>query len=145
VLPPGNPKGISSLTDLVRKDLRFVNRQPGSGTRVLLDYELKKRNISPTEISGYEREEFTHMAVGVAIASGLADAGLAVRAAARALALDFIAIANEQYDLLMGRDFFDSSRGQLLLTVISGESFKHAVNALSGYDTEKAGTVLYRQ
>jgi molybdopterin molybdotransferase/putative molybdopterin biosynthesis protein len=145
VVPPGNPKGISSLTDLVRKDIRFVNRQPGSGTRVLLDYELKKRNISPTEITGYEREEFTHMAVGVAIASGLADTGLAVRAAARALALDFIPIANEQYDLLMGRDFFDSSRGQLLLTVISGKSFKHAVNALSGYDTEKAGTVLYRQ
>ena len=145
VLPPGNPKGISSLRDLVRKDIRFVNRQPGSGTRVLLDYELKKRNISATEISGYEREEFTHMAVGVAIASGLADAGLAVRAAARALALDFIPVANEQYDLLMGRDFFDSLRGQLLLTVISGESFKHAVNALSGYDTERAGVVLYRQ
>ena len=145
VVTPGNPKGISSLTDLVRKDVRFVNRQPGSGTRVLLDYELKKRNISPTEISGYEREEFTHMAVGVAIASGLADAGLAVRAAARALALDFIPVANEQYDLLMADDFFDSPRGQLLLTVISGESFKDAVNALGGYDTEKAGVVLYRQ
>ncbi|MGN6731313.1 MAG: substrate-binding domain-containing protein, partial [Candidatus Binatia bacterium] len=145
VVPPGNPKGISSLTDLVRNDVRFVNRQPGSGTRVLLDYELKKRNISPTEISGYEREEFTHMAVGVAIASGLADAGLAVRAAARALALDFIPVANEQYDLLMAGDFFDSPRGQLLLRVISSESFKHAVNALSGYDTEKAGMVFYRQ
>jgi putative molybdopterin biosynthesis protein len=145
IVPPGNPKGISSLTDLVRNDIRFVNRQPGSGTRVLLDYELKKRNISPTKISGYEREEFTHMAVGVAIASGLADAGLAVRAAARALALDFIPVANEQYDLLMAGDFFDSPRGQLLLTVISSESFKHAVNALSGYNTERAGVVLYRQ
>jgi putative molybdopterin biosynthesis protein len=145
VVPPGNPKGISSVTDLVRKDIRFVNRQPGSGTRVLLDYELKKQNISPTEISGYEREEFTHMAVGVAIASGLADAGLAVRAAARALALDFIPVADEQYDLLMAGDFFDSPRGQLLLTVILSESFKHAVNALSGYNTERAGVVLYRQ
>jgi putative molybdopterin biosynthesis protein len=85
------------------------------------------------------------MAVGVAIASGLADAGLAVRAAARALALDFIPVANEQYDLLMARDFFDSPRGQLLLTVVSGDSFKYAVNALSGYDTERAGVVFYRQ
>jgi putative molybdopterin biosynthesis protein len=145
VVPRGNPKGISSLTDLAQNGIRFVNRQPGSGTRVLLDYELRKRNISPREIIGYEREEFTHMAVGVAVASGLADAALAVRAAARALALDFIPIANEQYDLLMARDFFDSSRGQLLLAVISGESFKRAVNALSGYDTERAGSVLYRQ
>ncbi|MGN6716934.1 MAG: substrate-binding domain-containing protein, partial [Candidatus Binatia bacterium] len=70
---------------------------------------------------------------------------LAVRAAARALALDFIPVANEQYDLLMAGDFFDSPRGQLLLRVISSESFKHAVNALSGYDTEKAGMVFYRQ
>jgi putative molybdopterin biosynthesis protein len=145
VVPRGNPKGISSLTDLARSDIRFVNRQPGSGTRVLLDYELRKRNISPTQISGYEREEFTHMAVGVAVASGLADAALAVRAAARALALDFVPVANEEYDLLIARDFFDSRRGQLLLTVISSQSFKDAVNALSGYDTRRAGVVLYRQ
>ncbi len=145
VVPRGNPKGISSLTDLARSDIRFVNRQPGSGTRVLLDYELRKRNISPTQISGYEREEFTHMAVGVAVASGLADAALAVRAAARALALDFVPVANEEYDVLIARDFFDSRRGQLLLTVISSQSFKDAVNALSGYDTRRAGVVLYRQ
>ena len=145
LVPAGNPKGISSLADLMRKDIRFVNRQPGSGTRVLLDYELKKRNISPTAISGYEREEFTHMAVGVAVASGLADAGLAVRAAARALALDFIPVANEQYDLLMAHDFFDSERGRCLLEVISADPFKHAVRALGGYQAENAGTVIYRQ
>jgi putative molybdopterin biosynthesis protein len=85
------------------------------------------------------------MAVGVAVASGLADAALAVRAAARALALDFVPVANEEYDLLIARDFFDSRRGQLLLTVISSQSFKDAVNALSGYDTRRAGVVLYRQ
>jgi putative molybdopterin biosynthesis protein len=145
LVPAGNPKGISSLSDLARKDIRFVNRQPGSGTRVLLDYELKKPNIRASEIAGYEREEFTHMAVGVAVASGLADAGLAVRGAARALTLDFIPVADEQYDLLMARDFFDSPRGQQLLTVITSESFKQAVNALGGYDTRKAGTILYRQ
>jgi putative molybdopterin biosynthesis protein len=119
----GNPKSIRSLGDLARKEVRFVNRQPGSGTRVLLDYQLRKLGIDAASIAGYEREEFTHMAVGVAIASGLADAGLAVRAAAHALGLDF---------------------GQLLQVIVSAE-FKLAVSALGGYDTSRAGTVLYRQ
>jgi len=145
IVARGNPKAICQLQDLARKDVRFVNRQPGSGTRVLLDYELKKLSIDGAAIAGYEREEFTHMAVGVAVASGLADAGLGVRAAAQALALDFIPIANEQYDLLIDRKFFESPRGDLLLTTICSNSFKGAVSALGGYDTATAGIVLYRQ
>ena len=141
----GNPKSIVSLQDLARKNVRFVNRQPGSGTRVLLDYELRKLGIAPASISGYEREEFTHMAVGVAIASGLADAGLGVRAAAQALALDFTPVASEQYDLLFALPFFDSARGEQLLEVICSDGFKRAVAALGGYDTQRAGAVLYRQ
>ena len=105
-----NPKSIRGLHDLARKDCRFVNRQPGSRTRVLLDYELKRLRIDPASIHGYEREEFTHMAVGVAVASGLADAGLGVRAAAQALGLDFIPLANEQYDLLCLRPFYESAK-----------------------------------
>lgn len=141
----GNPKSLCRLQDLTRKDLRFVNRQPGSGTRVLLDYQLKKLGMDGAAIAGYEREEFTHMAVGVAVASGLADAALGVRAAAQALALDFIPVANEQYDLLIERGFFESARGQLLLATIASDGFKNAVSALGGYDTAKAGAVLYRQ
>ena len=141
----GNPKAIRTLPDLIRGGIRFVNRQPGSGTRVLLDYELKKLSIDGATIAGYEREEFTHMAVGVAVASGLADAGLGVRAAAQALTLEFIPIASEQYDLLIERRFFESIRGEELLATIRSESFKSAVNALGGYDTAKAGVVLYRQ
>ena len=141
----GNPKSIQSLKDLARKDVRFVNRQPGSGTRVLLDYRLKKLAIDPPSIIGYEREEFTHMAVGVAITSGLADAGLGVRAAAQALGLDFIPIASEQYDLLAASSFFDSERGAQLLEVICSDGFKRAVAALGGYDPRRAGEVLYRQ
>jgi putative molybdopterin biosynthesis protein len=141
----GNPKSIHSLHDLARKGVRFVNRQPGSGTRVLLDFELKKLGIGAASISGYEREEFTHMAVGVAIASGLADAGLGVRAAAQALALDFIPVASEEYDLLIARAFFESARGDQLLRIICAEGFKRAVAALGGYDTPRAGAVLYRQ
>ena len=86
VVARGNPKSIGSLSDLI-SGIRFVNRQAGSGTRVLLDFELKRLGINPSSINGYEREEFTHMSVGVAIASGLADAGLAVRAGRRGLAM----------------------------------------------------------
>ncbi len=141
----GNPKSIRCLKDLARKGLRFVNRQAGSGTRVLLDYELKRLHIDASTIAGYEREEFTHMAVAVAIASGLADAGLGVRAAANALGLDFFPIANEEYDLIIGREFFESARGEQLLEAICSDGFKQAVDALGGYDPAKAGAILYRQ
>jgi putative molybdopterin biosynthesis protein len=145
LVAPGNPKSILSLKDLTRAGIRFVNRQPGSGTRVLLDYELKKLKIAPASINGYEREEFTHMAVGVAIGSGLVDAGLGVRAAANALGLEFVPLAHEQYDLLIARSFFESDRGQQLLQIICSAGFKAAVAGLGGYDTVQAGQILYRQ
>ena len=141
----GNPKRISNLKDLARSGVRFVNRQAGSGTRVLLDHELKKQNIDPARIAGYEREEFTHMAVGVAVASGLADAGLGVRAAATALDLDFIPLADEEYDLVMAQTFYESERGAKLMGIIGSDAFKAAVAALGGYDPQRAGEVLYRQ
>jgi putative molybdopterin biosynthesis protein len=141
----GNPKSITSLKDLARPKIRFVNRQSGSGTRVLLDHELKKLHIAPAAVAGYEREEFTHMAVGVAVASGLADAGLGVRAAATALDLDFIPVASEEYDLVAARSFYESQRGEKLMKVIGSEAFKRAVAELGGYDCRRAGEILYRQ
>jgi putative molybdopterin biosynthesis protein len=140
-----NPKEIRALEDLSRPGVRFVNRQPGSGTRVLLDYELRRSGIDPSSIAGYEREEFTHMAVGVAVASGLADAGLGVRAAATALGLDFVPVASEQYDLLFSRAFYESRRGRQLLAVLHSNEFKSAVAALGGYDPQQAGKVLFEQ
>jgi putative molybdopterin biosynthesis protein len=144
VVAPGNPKTIGSLRDLT-SGIRFVNRQAGSGTRVLLDFELKRLGINPNSIDGYEREEFTHMSVGVSIASGLADAGLAVRAAAQALSLDFIPIASEQYDLLFSRSFFESECGERLMRVLQSAAFKDAVAALGGYDSSDSGKLLYQQ
>ena len=141
----GNPKSITSLKDLARPEIRFVNRQSGSGTRVLLDHELKKLHIAPAAVAGYEREEFTHMAVGVAVASGLADAGLGVRAAATALDLDFIPVASEEYDLVVARSFYESQRGEKLMKVIGSEGLKRVVAELGGYDYRRAGEVLYRQ
>jgi len=136
----GNPKKIRTLRDLLRKGVRFVNRQPGAGTRVLLDYKLAKLRIRPERIDGYEREEFTHMAVAVAIASGLADCGLGIRSAAAALDLDFVPIENEEYDLLLRADFADSQMGEKLLAAIRSEDFRKAVHALGGYDPSRSGT-----
>ena len=141
----GNPKSITTLDDLSRPEIRFVNRQPGSGTRVLLDHELKRRHIAPAAVAGYGREEFTHMAVGVAVASNLADGGLGVRAAATALNLDFIPIASEQYDLAIARSFFDSEIGERLMQIIQSEPLKRVVAALGGYDSRRAGEILHRQ
>lgn len=141
----GNPKKIAGLKDLGRSDISFINRQPGSGTRVLLDFELKRLKLDPDSIRGYEREEFTHMAVGVAVVSGLADVALGVRSAANALGLDFIPVGEEQYDLLFWRPFFESEKGEKLLQVIRSAEFKKAVSALGGYDTHSTGEIFYRQ
>ncbi len=141
IVPQGNPKKIKGIKDLARKDVVFINRQPGAGTRILLDYKLEKLKIAPERIRGYEREEVTHMAVAVAVASGLADAGLGVKSAAKALGLDFVPIEREDYDLVFLKDFFHSDMGQKLVTVIRSDAFKRAVEALNGYDTKKTGTI----
>ncbi len=112
---------------------------------MLLDFELKRLRINPAAIRGYEREEFTHMAVGVAVASGLADVGLGVRSAANALRLDFIPVGEEQYDLLFLRPFFESERGGKLMEIIRSEGFKKGVEVLGGYDTRSTAEILYRQ
>ena len=137
----GNPKKIAGLRDLVRDDVQFVNRQPGAGTRVLLDYKLAKLRLRPERIRGYEREEFTHMSVAVAVASGLADCGLGVHSAANALGLDFIPVEKEDYDLVFRRDFYESATGQALLTAMRSPSFRDAVARLGGYDMGHSGAV----
>lgn len=137
----GNPKRLAGLRDLTREDVTFVNRQPGAGTRVLLDFALAKLGIRPEDIRGYEREEFTHMAVAVAVASGLADCGLGIQSAAAALGLDFIPIDNEDYDLVMRLDFAESELGRALIETVRSDDFRAAVGRLPGYDTERTGQV----
>ena len=142
IVPPGNPKGIKGIEDLVREDVRMVNRQAGSGTRILLDYRLRQLELAPARIAGYDNEEFTHMAVAVAVLSGAADVGLGIFAAARALGLDFVPVVTEQYDLVVPEVFFQQDAIQTLLSVITGSSFKKRVAALGGYHTERTGEAL---
>lgn len=145
LVPRGNPKGLSGIADLARPDLRYVNRQPGSGTRVLLDFKLGQLGMEGSAIQGYQHEEFTHMAVAVAVASGLADTGLGILSAADALGLDFVPVADEQYDLLMLRSFYESDAGATLLAVLRSEEFKTTMQSLGGYDTGATGEVLFEQ
>ena len=139
IVPKRNPKRIKTLADLTHPDIRFINRQPGAGTRVLLDYKLSKLGISHERITGYEREETTHMAVAAAVASGLADAGLGVKSAATALGLGFVPVEREEYDLVFHRDFFESETGQRLVAVIRSVAFKRALERLDGYHTTSTG------
>ncbi len=141
----GNPKGIRGLGDLAQDNVRFINRQPGSGTRVLLDFELKRMGVEPATIQGYNREEFTHMGVAVSISSGLSDVGLGVRSAANALDLEFIPVGQEQYDLLLLRGFLETGMGQRLLEIIRCDEFRRAVEGLGGYDASASGEILFSQ
>ena len=142
IVPKGNPKGIKGIEDLGREDVVFINRQGGSGTRILLDYRLGQIGISPEAINGYTNEEFTHMNVAVAVLSGAADAGLGIYAAAKALDLDFIPVVTEEYDLVIPAEHFESANIKTLLATIETTEFKKRVEALGGYSTVKTGSVI---
>ena len=141
IVPAGNPKELKNWQDAARNDVQIVNRQRGAGTRVLLDYELGKLDITPEQVQGYSREEYTHLAVAAAIASGTADAGLGIRAAARALNLDFVPLTYEQYDLVIPQAHYESELLRPLLDLLHDDSFRTAVAALPGYDIQSMGQV----
>ena len=138
----GNPLSITSLEDLFRDGVSFVNRQRGSGTRVLLDYKLRGLGSQPDRIAGYEREEYTHLAVAAAIAAGRADTGLGILSAARAMGLDFVPLLNERYDLVIPSHFYDRELLSPLISLIRSVEFKSEVEALGGYDTSSTGEIV---
>ena len=142
IVPAGNPKSVESLDDLRRRDVAFVNRQRGSGTRMLLDFKLKGSGLAGERIRGYEREEYTHLAVAAAVAGGRADVGLGILSAARAMGLDFVPLLTEQYDLVVPREFYESDLLKPLLTLIRNDEFKSKVDALGGYDTARTSKVV---
>jgi len=143
IVPPGNPKAVTALANLQRGDVVFVNRQRGSGTRVLLDYHLRHLGIDPAAIAGYDREEYTHLAVAADVASGAADTGLGILAAARALELEFVPLFSEQYQLVIPRQHYESDLLQPALEILRGEEFQSQVESLGGYDIARMGEVVW--
>ena len=142
ILPKGNPQGIEILDDLTRDGIVFLNRQRGSGTRLLLDYKLNELGIEPDSIQGYDREEYTHLAVAAAVAGGRADVGLGILSAANAMGLDFVPLLSEQYDLVIPSEHYESERVRFVLSLIRGGAFRAEVDALGGYDTATMGHVV---
>ena len=139
----GNPKRIKGLADLRKKDITFVNRQKGSGTRVLLDLQLKRQGISPAEIKGYEDEFNTHLEVASHIAKGSADAGLGIEAAALSNGIGFMPMFRERYDLVMPMANYKSKRLAPMLEIIASDEFKKIVDSVGGYDTSQTGTTTF--
>jgi putative molybdopterin biosynthesis protein len=141
IVARGNPLGIAALADVARTRARYVNRQPDAGTRILLDALLARAGIAPHAIAGYDRTEFSHLAVAQLVAGGNADAGLAIRAAARAFGLDFVSVAWEPYELALPVRALDEPRIARLVAILREPAFRAEVEALGGYDCAHAGDV----
>jgi molybdate-binding protein/DNA-binding transcriptional regulator YhcF (GntR family) len=141
--PPGNPQQLRSLADLTQPEVCLANRQAGSGTRVWLDAQLKRLNILPKNVPGYEREEMTHLAVASAVEQGEATVGLGIYAAAAAYGLGFIPLTQERYDLIFLETAWRLPAAHALVKLIRSAHFKEATTALGGYDTTKTGQELW--
>lgn len=142
IVARGNPKKITSLEDLARHDVCYINRQRGAGTRVLLDYHLQQLGIIPENVRGYDQEEYTHLSVAAAIASGRGDCGLGVTAAAQALELDFIPLFHERYDLVIPCQFLESDLLTPIFDLATDSKFHKAIQSLPGYDTREMGKIV---
>jgi len=142
LVPKGNPKDIRSLEDLARPDVSFVNRQRGAGTRVLLDYHLGLKGIEASAIRGYQQEEYTHLAVAAAVASGRAGSGLGIAAAAQALDLDFVPLFDERYDLVIPVEYYQGQLLAPLFEVLQEPAFRQAVAQMPGYDVSVMGQLI---
>ncbi len=149
----GNPLGIKGITDLagfgagegsdkVSSKVRYVNRQRGAGTRVLFDYQLKQAGIAPEQIDGYQREMMTHMAVAAAVASDSADAGMGVFSAAKAMDLDFIEVAPEEYDFAIPQKFLELPHVKAFIEILQSAAFRERLEELGGYGFDEVGKVL---
>lgn len=142
IVPKGNPLSITGIADLADKQLRFMNRQRGAGTRILFDHHLQLAGVNNSHIQGYDKEEFTHMAVAVNVLTGAVDTGLGIYAAARALDLDFVPLARERYDLMIPNAFMHTEGVQAILALLASPTFAARIEALGGYETPLTGHVM---
>jgi molybdate-binding protein len=143
IVKPGNPKSIRGVADLARTRIRIVNREKGSGARRLLDRQLVMAGIQPARIKAYGDEVLSHLEVASRVKTGLADAGIGVRAAALIFGLDFIPLQRERYDLIIPKIYYESLQGlRTLLDTIVGKPFRNELDALGGYDIREIGKVV---
>jgi len=142
IVAPGNPLGLAGVGDLARPGVRYVNRQRGAGTRVLLDHELAAVGVAPADVDGYAREEPTHLAVAAAVAAGRGDAGLGILAAARAFGLGFVPVTREPYDLVVAAEAMESPLLAPLWALLQSDRFQAAVTELGGYSAKEMGRRL---
>ena len=138
----GNPRGIKSLRDLTRSNLRIINRQPGSGTRIYLDQELSRARLNVKKISGYDTVVSTHLEVGLGVLRGSADVGLATRTTAQLLGLEFIPLTRERFDMLVQKDRFLTRGIQVLLGIVGSREFRARIDTLGGYDVTESGRII---
>lgn len=142
IVAKNNPLNISGISDLVRSNIRFVNRQKGSGTRILLDYMLNKENIDPESIYGYTREEYTHLSVAVQISTGSADAGLGIYPASKIYDLDFIPLCEEEYDFLIPEKIIDTVLIQKFLEILKSDDLRRRLLNIGGYKLDECGKII---
>ena len=142
MLQKGNPLGIEKFADIARPGLRFVNRQKGSGTRILTDYLCKKEGLAPETIYGYDREELTHTSVAAQLASGSADAGMGIYSAAQLYDLDFLPVCIEEYDLIIPDHAWDSPMVRQLVATLKSQAFREKILAMGGYTLDRPGEII---
>ena len=142
ILRPENPINITRIEDLAQPGIRIINRQKGSGTRILLDFELNRLGIDPKRINGYEKEVNTHNEVALAVLSGMADVGLGILSAAKMLGLEFIHITKERYDLVIPKEKFSAKPLTALMEVVRSQEFRTKIEQMGGYDIRDSGKII---
>ena len=143
VVSPKNPLHLNGFEDLIQKRVRFINRQKGSGTRILLDHHLKRLRISPSKVNGYEKEVYTHFEVGLSILSKEADVGIATVAVSKLLGLAFIPITQECFDMILDQSTFFEKGIQAFIEILNSREFRNRIGGLGSYDFKDSGKILY--
>ena len=138
----GNPLNIQKFSDIAAEGVRYVNRQKGSGTRILTDYLCKQENLDTSAIYGYDREELTHTSVAAQIVSGSADAGMGIYSAAKLYGLDFIPICIEEYDLIIPDHAWEAPMVRQLIATLKSDGFRDKILSLGGYTVENPGEII---